>query len=128
MIPSRGMGGGWLRRARSRSLTAAAEGRALLLDAWASLSEACSLLTPLLPVVAFSARFRPRVAAGLVDDLDLLLAHVFLDDLDVLDDLLVDADLLLDHGPLLYNDLFLHHGNHDLFFPDLRYGGGFLPF
>src|SRR5215207_2100493 len=52
---------------------------------------------------------------GLVLDLDLLLADVLLDDLDVFDDLLAYPDLLLHHGPLLHHDLFLHDRNDDLF-------------
>src|SRR5215212_4737152 len=60
---------------------------------------------------------------GLVVDLDLLLADVLLDYLDVFDDLLADADLLLHHGPFFDHELFLDHRNDDLFFPDLRRGG-----
>src|SRR5215212_5455291 len=60
---------------------------------------------------------------GLVLDLDLLLADVLLDDLDVFDDLLAYPDLLLHHGPLLHHDLFLHDRNDDLFLHDLGRGG-----
>src|SRR5215211_7929655 len=56
------------------------------------------------------------LAAGFLDDLDLLPADVLLDDLYLLDDPLADPDLLFDHGSLLDHDFFLHHGNHDLLF------------
>src|SRR5215212_3858920 len=85
-----------------------------------------------LPVVALCSRFRVRVesciATGLIVYLDLFPADIFLHDLHFLDDSLADADLLLYHRPFFDHDLFLDHGNHDLFFPDLRRGGGFVSF
>jgi hypothetical protein len=56
---------------------------------------------------------------GLVDDVDLFLAHVRLDYLLVLDDVLADAQLLLDHGALLDHYLFLDYRHHDLVVADL---------
>src|SRR4051812_27485469 len=65
---------------------------------------------PALPVVTF----------GVLLDVDLFLAHVFLDHFLVLDDLLADPDLLPDHRPLLDHDFFLDHGHPDLVVPNLR--------
>src|SRR5215208_2968537 len=85
-----------------------------------------------LPVVALCTLLRVRVesciATGLVVYLDLFPADVFFHDLHFLDDSLADADLLFYHRPFFDHDLFLDHGNHDLFFPDLRRGGGFVCF
>src|SRR5215217_6497498 len=76
-----------------------------------------------LPVVALCTLLRVRVesciATGLVVYLDLFPADVFLHDLHFLDDSLADTDLLF------YHRLFF---DHDLFFPNLRRGGGFVPF
>src|SRR5215208_63613 len=84
-----------------------------------------------LPVVALCTLLRVRVesciATGLVVYLDLFPADVFFHDLHFLDDSLADADFLFYHRPFFDHDLFLDHGNHDLFFPELRRGGGFVP-
>src|SRR4051794_34272438 len=64
-----------------------------------------------------------HASLGLVVDIDLLLAHVPLDDLLVLGNLLAQADLLLDHRPLLHDDLFFQERHDELVFANLGFGG-----
>src|SRR5918995_6958807 len=62
----------------------------------------------------------PNRSLGPILYVDLLLAHVLLNNLLVLDSVLADPKLLLDHGALLGDDLFLYHRHRDLVLADLR--------
>src|SRR3712207_343540 len=65
----------------------------------------------------------PAAALGPVVDVDLLLAHVPLDELLVLDHIFAHRYLLLNYGALLDDDLFFGHQHKELVLADLSLCG-----
>ena len=87
-------------------------------------------VTPLVVVALALSFVLPSRAGGLVVYLDLLLAHVFFDDLFVFDHVLLDAYLFFDHRLLLDHYFFLDYRDPDLLFflGDFGPGGDPLTF